>query len=73
MKHNEVRHHKGVAMKAYLAISGAIFGLVAVLHLWRMIAEWHGVAFWVGAGLTVVPAALSIWAWTLIIILNRRS
>ena len=60
-------------MRAYLAVSGAIFGLVAILHLWRMIAEWRGVEFWIGAGLTVFPAALSIWALTLIIILNRRS
>jgi hypothetical protein len=38
-----------------------------------MIAEWRGVAFWVGAGLTVLPAALSIWAWILFIDFNRRS
>jgi hypothetical protein len=60
-------------MKAYLAVTGVIFGLLAVLHLGRMIAEWRGVAFWVGAGLTVLPAALSIWAWILFIDFNRRS
>jgi hypothetical protein len=38
-----------------------------------MIAEWRGVELWVGAGLTVLPTALSIWAWTLFINLNRRS
>jgi hypothetical protein len=31
-------------MKAYLAVTGIIFGLLAVLHLGRMIAEWRGVA-----------------------------
>jgi hypothetical protein len=60
-------------MNAYLAVTGIIFGLLAVLHLWRMIAEWRGVAFWLGAGLTVLPAALAIWAWRLFINLNRRS
>jgi hypothetical protein len=60
-------------MKAYLAVTGIIFGVLAALHLWRMIAEWRGVELWVGAGLTVLPTALSIWAWTLFINLNRRS
>jgi len=64
-------------MKAYLIVTGTIFGLIAVLHVLRTITErhllntdpWHfsGMAFF-----GVVAAALSAWAWRLLI-LRRRS
>jgi hypothetical protein len=58
-------------MKAYLATTGAIFGLLAVVHIWRIIAEWSHLARdpWYLAGIaaiSAVAAALSIWAWRLL-------
>jgi hypothetical protein len=54
-------------MKAYLVTTGALFGLLAVLHVWRAIAEWpHGtpdalfVLFMIA--LVVIPGALCWWA-----------
>lgn len=55
----------------YLAISGLIFGIVAVFHLLRIVKSWGlvlgtwsvpMVASWVGL---VFPALLCVWAFTL--------
>jgi hypothetical protein len=58
--------------KAYLAISGGIFCLVALLHLMRIIFHapvqiggWS-VPFWISWGGFVVPAVLCAWALKLI-------
>lgn len=51
-------------MKAYVVTTGVVFGLIALAHVWRMIQErWrpaHDPFFVV---LTLVAAALAIWAW----------
>jgi len=51
-------------MKAYLVISGTIFGLLALVHLWRIIAEGPHLARdpWFVL-ITVAAAALSLWSW----------
>jgi hypothetical protein len=58
-------------MKAYLIVTGAIFGLLAFAHLLRTIAEWSrlGTDPWFileGPGIGVVAAALCYWAWRLL-------
>jgi hypothetical protein len=58
----------GLTMKAFLITTGILFGLMAVVHIWRAIAEWPqssvGFGFVLGmAALIVVPGALSEWAW----------
>ena len=54
--------------RAYLVISGTIFGIVAILHLLRVVNGWAFVlgpwsipmsASWFG---TLVPALLCVWA-----------
>jgi len=58
-------------MKAYLIITGTIFGLMALLHLWRAIAERSllatrpGEFLWM-AVLGLIAAGLSAWAWRLL-------
>jgi hypothetical protein len=52
-------------MKAYLATTGTLFGLLAALHVWRMVVEWTGTTRWFGAGTGLLAAALSLWAWVL--------
>jgi hypothetical protein len=59
-------------MKAYLATTGTLFGLLAVLHFWRIFAEWNSfqAKTWYLAGIGaigVVAGALSIWAYRLLI------
>jgi hypothetical protein len=51
-------------MRAYVTTTGVLFALLAVLHLWRAIAERHGLATdpWF-IGITLAAAALSLWAW----------
>ena len=58
-------------MKAYLVTTGTLFGLLAVLHIWRAIAEWHHPAHAAGfilemAIVIVLPGVLSCWAWRLL-------
>jgi hypothetical protein len=58
-------------MRAYLIVTGTVFGLIAVLHLLRGILEWHLLStdpwqFLGMAALGVVAAALSFWAWRLL-------
>jgi hypothetical protein len=57
-------------MKTYLATTGTIFGLLAVMHVLRAIDERQScstnpVEFFSMAALGLVAAALSVWAWRL--------
>ena len=49
-------------MRAYLTITAAIFGLVTLAHLWRIVAEDRGLLVdpWYMA-LTVVTAGMCAW------------
>jgi len=62
-------------MKSYLIVTGSLFALLAVLHAWRIVVEWHGLGaaeFWIVAAGTVLPLALAGWAWKLLADLSRR-
>jgi hypothetical protein len=50
-------------MKAYLLITGAIFGMITVAHIWRIAAESRSLATepWF-MGLTLLSAAMCVWA-----------
>jgi hypothetical protein len=54
-------------MKAYLITTGTVFGLVVVLHVWRVVVEGGSLArdpfFWL---ITLVALGLSVWAWSLV-------
>jgi hypothetical protein len=51
-------------MKSYLIISGAIFGLITLAHLARIIFENHRLALDpIFVLLTLAAAALTVWAW----------
>jgi hypothetical protein len=50
-------------VKAYVATTGAIFGLLVVLHIWRVTQEPQLIRdpwYWL---ITLAAAALSLWAW----------
>lgn len=54
-------------MKAYVITTGIIFGLLALLHLWRVAEE--GVHLGRSPSfvlITLAAAALCVWAWRLI-------
>ncbi len=58
-------------MKAYLMTTAILFGLLALAHLLRTIAEWSRLAVepWFilqGPGIGVIAAALCYWAWRLL-------
>lgn len=55
-------------MKFYLAVTGTVFGLLTLAHLWRIVAESRGLATepWFVA-ITVISAAFSIWAFRLLL------
>jgi hypothetical protein len=50
-------------MKAYLVVTSALFGLLTVVHLWRMVAESTRLATdpWFLL-ITALSAALCVWA-----------
>ena len=58
-------------MKAYVTITGVVFGLITVAHIWRVFEEGSHLATdpWYVA-ITAVAAALSLWAWR---VLHRSS
>ena len=63
-------------MKAYLIITGTVFGLIAFAHLLRAISERSSLGtdpgeFLAMAGLGLVAAGLSVWAWRLLRSLAR--
>ena len=55
-------------MKAYLITTGVIFGLLAILHVWRMFGEtgFHGHRDPWFIAITLISAAFSIWAFQLL-------
>ena len=52
-------------MRAYLVSTGSLFGLIALVHVWRMIVEPHVATHAWYVPLTLAAAALSAWAWRL--------
>lgn len=59
-----------IPMKAYLIITGSLFALLAIVHVWRIAAEWPALLVnrWavLEAAIGLIALALSIWAWTLL-------
>jgi len=57
--------------RGYLVISGAIFAIVAILHLLRVLNNWvlvlgpWSAPIWVSWMGTVVPVVLGVWAFRL--------
>jgi hypothetical protein len=63
-------------MKAYLIITGIIFGLMAAMHILKSISEWRLLTtdpgYFMGmAALGLVAAGLSVWAWRLLRLQSR--
>jgi hypothetical protein len=59
-------------MKAYLITTGTIFGLIAIAHVLRAVDERQmmrtdPVQFAAMAALGALAAALSVWAWRLLL------
>jgi hypothetical protein len=56
-------------VKAYRATTGVLFAVLAVLHVWRLVAEWHGIRaeFWIVAGGSMLSAGLALWALKLLL------
>jgi hypothetical protein len=59
-------------MRAYLQISGALFGLIALAHLHRLFRHWpidlagHMVPLWISWLGLLLAGGLSIWAFRLV-------
>ncbi len=59
-------------MRAYLQISGAIFGVIALLHVVRLLLGWRAdvagwaVPFWISWMAIFAAGALSVWAFRLL-------
>ena len=52
-------------MKLYTVITGVVFGLLVVAHVWRIYAEGSSVVNPWFVGITLVAAVISVWAFTL--------
>jgi hypothetical protein len=54
-------------MRTYVVTTGVLFGLLALIHIWRAIVEGPHLATdpWYVL-ITLVAAGLSFWAWRLI-------
>jgi hypothetical protein len=54
-------------MRAYLVTTGVMFALIAVAHLWRIVAESRALATEPSfVGLTIVAVVMSVWAFRLL-------
>ena len=50
-------------MRSYVIITGVIFALVTLIHVWRMVEEPHLFREPWFLLLTAVTAAISLWSW----------
>jgi dolichyl-phosphate-mannose--protein O-mannosyl transferase len=59
-------------MRFYLTLTAVVFGLLTVVHIWRMVAESASLAkdpfFLI---ITVISAALCVWAVRLLVTSRR--
>ncbi len=54
-------------MKTYVVTTGTVFGLLVIVHLWRIAEEGaHAAGNPWFLLVTVISAALSVWAWRLV-------
>jgi hypothetical protein len=62
-------------MKAYLATTGMLFAVLALLHVWRLVVEWPVIRaeFWIVAGGSLLSAILALWALKLLLALIRSN
>jgi hypothetical protein len=64
-------------MRAYLQITGALFGLIAVVHVLRLIRHWpiqlaeYSVPLWASWVGLIIAGGLSIWALRLLRVTGR--
>ena len=60
-------------MKTYVITTGVIFGLLALIHIWRIIEEGSRLATdpWFIL-VTAIAAALSLWAWRVVRLAQRK-
>ena len=60
-------------MKIYLSLTAVVFGLLTVVHLWRMVEESASLARdpWFLL-LTALSAVLCLWAVRLLVVQRRR-
>jgi len=59
-------------MKAYVLTTGAVFGLLVVAHIWRVVEEGPALAKEPSyIAITLAAAALCLWAWRLLRVMSR--
>jgi hypothetical protein len=60
-------------MRTYVAVTGTLFGLLALVHVWRVVAESNRLAAdpWYVA-LTALSAGLCVWACRLLLAARSR-
>lgn len=59
-------------MKAYVMTTGSLFGLLTVVHVWRIVvAERHLATDPWYILVTLVAAGLGLWAWRLLRLVGR--
>jgi hypothetical protein len=58
-------------MKAYIATTGAIFGLLTVAHIWRIVEEGSHVANAAFILITLASGAMCLWAWRVLTLSGR--
>jgi hypothetical protein len=50
-------------MKRYVAVTGVLFAVLALVHVWRLFEEPHLARDPFFVGMTLLAAALSAWSW----------
>jgi hypothetical protein len=53
-------------MKTYVTITGSLFGLLVLVHVWRAIEEPHLAKDPWFIFFTFIAAGLAVWAWRLV-------
>ena len=50
-------------MKTYVAATGVLFGILTLVHLWRLVEEPHLAKEPFFLGVTLLSAVLAVWSW----------
>jgi hypothetical protein len=53
-------------MRAYVVVTGVVFGLMTAAHVWRFIVEGHVATDPLFVAITVISTAFAVWAGRLV-------
>lgn len=64
---------EGSVTRAYVITTGTLFGLLTIVHIWRVVVERDLATDPAYLGITAIAAAMAVWSWRVVSRLSSQS